>query len=643
MNEHPTNLLDLPVPDFEEAQSFLGQLDPDIEDFTFQTFTESDEKKKTYTISPISKKLIDPLAKVLHGSLQQHWQALCSLSRQGAGVYVTINRTALQGPRSKENIIAVRAYVADLDRAPLENHKRLKVEPHFIVQTSPGRFQVGYGISDAPLDAARFKQTQQRLAQLMGGDPSICDLPRVIRVAGFPHQKDGSARKLVRLISGSEDPNYSEDYFQNELATALAEQARAAPARRSLVEAAMAGLSDLPDRSKGIREGECWGHGAKGVGRDNAMMAWAGHLFRKGLTEQEVLEDCLAWDATFEPPLGETVVRDKVSRLARKEAANVSGKATPISPIELKPLDDSEFANLRWHGEGEQLVTPQWLIKNLLPETGVALLSGQWGTGKTFIALDAAVSVMIGAQFATYRCKRPGGVLYIAAEGGSQIPIRLTEILREKHPLHKGPLPFAWLDYCPPFTPGAGEVGMLQFAEEAARRMWEKHGVPLVLIIIDTLAAAARFKDENAAAEVQQAMDVLNTISRATGSLVMAVDHFGKAADTGTRGSSAKEASADAVIACLAERTNSGTISNTRIAVRKLRAGATGAETTFTLSVLPMGVDEDGDPMSTCVVAWSPVTVAAPLDRTSLFQNDKPLISLSFVEGEGSLTGYDPG
>ena len=31
------------------------------------------------------------------------------------------------------------------------------------------------------------------------------------------------------------------------------------------------------------------------------------------------------------------------------------------------------------------------------------------------------------------------------------------------------------------------------------------------------------------------------------------------------------------------------------------------------------------------------------LNRTSLFQNDKPLISLSFVEGEGSLTGYDPG
>ena len=333
MNEHPTNLLDLPVPDFEEAQSFLGQLDPDIDDFTFQTFTDSDEKKKTYTISPTSKKLIDPLAKVFHGSLQQNWQALCALSRQGAGVYVTINRTTLQGSRIKENISAVRAYVVDLDSAPLENFKRLKVEPHFVAQTSPGHFHVGYGISNAPLDATHFKQTQQHLAHLMDGDPSICDLPRVIRVAGFPHQKDGSPRKLVKLISVSEGPNYPEEYFQKELAAALAEQARSAPARGSLAEAAMAGLGALPDRSRGIKEGEEWGPGKKGVGRDNAMMAWAGHLFRKGLTEQEVLEDCLAWDATFEPPLGETVVRDKVSRLARKEAANVSGKATPISPI----------------------------------------------------------------------------------------------------------------------------------------------------------------------------------------------------------------------------------------------------------------------------------------------------------------------
>jgi hypothetical protein len=31
------------------------------------------------------------------------------------------------------------------------------------------------------------------------------------------------------------------------------------------------------------------------------------------------------------------------------------------------------------------------------------------------------------------------------------------------------------------------------------------------------------------------------------------------------------------------------------------------------------------------------------LNRTSLFQNCKALISLSFIESEGSVTGYDPG
>lgn len=602
MSEHLISLVELPVPDFEEAQRFLGQLVPDVEDFTFQTFTDSDEKKSTYPISPTTKKPIDPLAKVLHGSLQQHWQTLCSLSRQAAGVYVTINRTTLQGSRSKENVMAVRAYVVNLDGAPLENHRRLKIEPHFIVQTSPGRFHVGYGISGAPLDATHFKQTQQRLAQLMDSDPSICDLPRVIRVAGFPHQKDGSLREVARLISGSEDPNYSEDYFQNELASALAEQTKSAPIRKSLAEAAITGLSVLPDRNKGIKESEPWGAGKKGVGRDNAIMAWAGHLFGKGLTEQEVLADCLAWDAMFDPPLGETVVRDKVSRLAQKEA-NGNKFETP---------SDDAFANLRWHGEGEQHVTPPWLIKNLLPETGVALLSGQWGTGKTFVALDAAVSVMIGAQFATYRSKRRGGVFYIAAEGASQIPIRLSTILREKIPLpYGGPLPFVWLEYCPPFAPSAGEIGLLQFAEEAAKRMQEKYNVPLVLIIIDTLAASARFKDENAAAEVQQAMDILNAVSRATGALVLAVDHFGKAAETGTRGSSAKEASADAVIACLGDRSQEGELRNTRIAVRKLRSGPTGAETAFILATVDLGADEDGDRITTCTIAWSSVSVAA--------------------------------
>ena len=51
-------------------------------------------------------------------------------------------------------------------------------------------------------------------------------------------------------------------------------------------------------------------------------------------------------------------------------------------------------------------------------------------------------------------------------------------------------------------------------------------------------------------------------------------------------------------------------MTNLRIAVRKLRGGATGVETSFTLRKIDIGVDEDGFPITTCVIDWSPATVA---------------------------------
>ena len=93
---------------------------------------------------------------------------------------------------------------------------------------------------------------------------------------------------------------------------------------------------------------------------------------------------------------------------------------------------------------------------------------------------------------------------------------------------------------------------------EAVYKMRSEFGVELVLIIVDTMSAAAGFSDENSSSEGQQAMNVLNELSKRTGALVMACDHFGKAVETGTRGTSAKEAAADCVIACLGEKNTAG-------------------------------------------------------------------------------------
>jgi hypothetical protein len=270
------------------------------------------------------------------------------------------------------------------------------------------------------------------------------------------------------------------------------------------------------------------------------------------------------------------------------------------------------LADVRWYGEGEKLEPVNWLFKNILPAIGKGLMPGQWGGGKTYVALDLGNSVARGIAFANYMCKRPGGVFYLAPDGGAFIPIRLRA-LQEKYKLDCKPLPFAWLDWCPPLAEQkAPAFSLLDLCKAVAEEMPKRRRVPLVLIIIDTLSAAHNFKDANDAAEAQRIMNYLDAISKATGAFVLAVDHYGKDLEAGTRGSSAKEASADAVLAVLGERSQAGVVSKTRIAIRKARGGAQGAETHFTLPVTQLGLDGDGEPITSCTVEWSTVTVAAP-------------------------------
>ena len=55
---------------------------------------------------------------------------------------------------------------------------------------------------------------------------------------------------------------------------------------------------------------------------------------------------------------------------------------------------------LLWHGQAQDRAPRSWLVKNLIPETGSGLLSGQWGTAKSFAVLDLAGSTMTATPFA---------------------------------------------------------------------------------------------------------------------------------------------------------------------------------------------------------------------------------------------------
>jgi putative DNA primase/helicase len=156
----------------ELAQAFLDALDCKASVWTFQTFDDNADRKSTN------------LARTYNGTLSEHWDTLTRASQNGAGVFVTINETDGQG-RKTANIIRVRAVFVDTDGADIEPIRA--AQPHILVESSPGNYHAYWLVSDAPLD--EFKGAQKAMIEAWGTDKGVNDLPRVMRLPGFPTRR----------------------------------------------------------------------------------------------------------------------------------------------------------------------------------------------------------------------------------------------------------------------------------------------------------------------------------------------------------------------------------------------------------------------------------------------------------------------
>ena len=122
---------------------------------------------------------------------------------------------------------------------------------------------------------------------------------------------------------------------------------------------------------------------------------------------------------------------------------------------------------------------------------------------------------MTGAAFAGYAIKRRGGVLFIAVEGREEVPIRL-EALNQVKCGKAERLPFFCLDDIPRLLERGAADKIAADANAVAAEMQQRFGLPLALIIVDTVAAGAGYAksgDENDAAIAQRIMDTLARIS----------------------------------------------------------------------------------------------------------------------------------
>jgi AAA domain len=280
-----------------------------------------------------------------------------------------------------------------------------------------------------------------------------------------------------------------------------------------------------------------------------------------------------------------------------------------LDELEEKPEQDPKLPPLHSHGDIDPRPLKAWLIKRLMPAVGHGLLSGQWGAGKTFIVFDLAAALWTGQPFLGHSVKRQCGVLLIAAEGAGEVRLRLEAVIRNKCG-NTERAPFRWYETTPMLLQKGAVETLIAMAQQADTSLRQEFGLPLGLVVIDTVAACAgymRAGDENDPAAAQAVMNVLKALAQTLGCFVLGVDHFGKNVEAGTRGASSKESASDLVLACLGDKSLSGSITNTRLAVRKNRGGQQGQEYAFSLRVVEMpDRDEDDEPITTMIVDWLP-------------------------------------
>ena len=248
-----------------------------------------------------------------------------------------------------------------------------------------------------------------------------------------------------------------------------------------------------------------------------------------------------------------------------------------------------------WFDHIAEYVPADYLIKGLIDRNSCCVVYGPAGSGKTFFGIDVCCHVATGQPWRDRRV-RAGLVVYIAAEAGSSILRRFTawrdsylgDAYEDAVPLSVMTKGISLLD---PESVAALLGELKQIAEEA--------GLPLALVVFDTLSRSIPGGDENSPRDMTSAIFAADQIRDQLGAATMFIHHSGKDSSKGARGHSALFAAADTVIA----------IDDHVATVEKSRDGETGADFGFKLDVIDMGQDADGDPITTCVIV---PTDAAP-------------------------------
>lgn len=526
---------------------------------------------------------------------------IANMNRLGFNIYAVRNpiRHSTNGSASDKDIIGSFFLWADCDDGDSAGNVKRFDGPKYTAAVTTGRtpsprVHVYWALEEPCYDLDEWRAMQVRVAAHFNSDRSVINPSRIMRVGGTVTHP---AKKKRERGYVSELTTFRNEYDEPRAPVTLDQMGRvfkaAAPVQVPLssnttfeIDAAPATLDRDQMRVRAL-SGQDW---------HDAVIRLVGSYVSKGLEDHEIhqLTDPLTLD-------GYTVEETRQEVQTAIDGARAKGW-TPeqyASPGKIKHTDGADFdepkrpANLEWFDDVEPVLSDAYLVKGVLGAESMSVVYGPSNSGKTFFALDLAYHVAIGVQWRGHRVKQ-AAVLYLAAEGGRGVVNRIAA-LKATHGVCDVPLALkrAGLDLL------HDQADLQHIVDLAAQVQTRAPGLPL-LIVIDTLSRIMAGGDENSAADMTALIRNIDAIRHMTSAHVMLVHHTGKDTARGARGHSSLRAATDTEIEV---GTAGEDGEETRAAMVTKQRDYQGGETfAFALKTVELGVDQDGDDVSSCVV-----------------------------------------
>jgi len=170
---------------------------------------------------------------------------------------------------------------------------------------------------------------------------------------------------------------------------------------------------------------------------------------------------------------------------------------------------------------------PRWLIQGLWPADAYGVLAAQEKAGKTWAALDLAVSVATGRPWLDhFACPNPGLVLVFLGEGGERATVRRIEAIATSKGIDPDQLADQLrLCFRMPrlVAPSAGgELAAIQAELEAH---------PAALVVLDPLYLAAAGASGSNLYDMGAVLQAIQGVCQQAGCALLVVTHWNKTGD----------------------------------------------------------------------------------------------------------------